>query len=282
VRRGGRNAALVATAALALGAGGASAQSWRTVTMSRQLSGEGALDVVVKYGAGRLRVRPTDDGALYRMELRYDEELFEPVADYGSGTLRLGIEGLGKRIRVGKDQGEGEMELDLATGIPMDLELDFGAVRADIDLGGLSMTNLHLRTGASDSRLDVSSANPGVMSKAKLEVGAADFSARRLGNLNARQIEVSAGVGEVTLELTGEWRHDASVDVDMGLGSLELVFPEGLGVKLEKKTFLTSLDSEGLIKRGDAYYSPDWDTADRRVTVKVEAAFGSIKVFWVR
>ena len=280
--RPGRAAVLAAaTAALAL-AGEASAQEWRTVTMSRQLDGGGALHVVVKYGAGRFRVRPTGDGSLYRMNLRYDEEVYQPVADYESGRLRLGVEGLGKRIRVGRDDDHGELDLELATGVPMELELDFGAVRADLDLGGLSLTDLQLRTGASESRVDVSEPNPLELGRAKLEVGAADFSARRLANLNAKVIEVSAGVGEVTLDLTGEWRRDARLDVHMGLGSLQLVFPEGLGVKLVKRSFLTSLDSQGLVKRGDAYYSTDWESAPRKLTVDVEAAFGSIDVRWVR
>jgi hypothetical protein len=48
-----------------------------------------------------------------------------------------------------------------------------------------------------------------------------------------------------------------------------------------KDTFLTSLDSEGLVKRGDGYYSLDYEEADYRVTVDVDAAFGSIRVAWL-
>ena len=48
----------------------------------------------------------------------------------------------------------------------MDLELEFGAVRADIDLGGLSLTTLSVETGASESLLDVSLPNPIAMTQA--------------------------------------------------------------------------------------------------------------------
>jgi predicted membrane protein len=174
------------------------------------------------------------------------------------------------------------MELELARGVPMDLRLDFGAVRADLDLGGLALTDLELRTGASQTTLDVSSPNTVRLRRADLEVGAAEFTARQLGNLNTSDLSVSAGVGKVRLELTGQWRENATVAVQMGLGSLELVVPEGLGVRLVRQTFLTSLDSEGLVKRGEAYYSTNWDSAGRRVTVDVDAAFGSIKVLWIK
>ena len=260
----------------------ASAQSWRDVTMSRLVGTEASVNVEVKYGAGQLRVGPATLGTLYRMKLRYDEDAFEPVSQYQRGTLRLGEETANRRVPVGRDHDEGSMELELARGVPMDLRLDFGAVRADLDLGGLALTDLELRTGASETTLDVSSPNTVQLRRADLEVGAAEFTARQLGNLNTSDLSVSAGVGKVRLELTGQWRENATVAVQMGLGSLELVVPEGLGVRLVRQTFLTSLDSEGLVKRGEAYYSTNWDSARRRVTVDVDAAFGSIKVLWIK
>lgn len=273
---------LAAVACLALPHSGA-AQSWRNVTMSRQISGEDHVKVRVSYGAGRFRVQPTSEaGLLYSMQLRYDEDVFEPHADYDGNRLQLGVESIGRSIRLGKDRSAGEMDLTLTRNVPMDLDLEFGAVRADIDLGGLSLSDLQLSTGASESTVDVSEPNPTEMVNATFEVGAADFTARHLGNLNARHIDVDAGVGSVTLWFTGEWRRDASVSIDMGLGSLELRFPEGLGVRLTKDSFLTSLDSQGLVKRGDSYYSLDWEQAERKITVDLDAAFGSVKVAWVR
>lgn len=272
---------LAALTLLVLDVGEAAGQSWRTVTMSRQTSGEEALDVRVEYGAGRLRVRPANVGTLYRMHLRYDEDVVEPVAELDGRRLRLGIDGLGRDIRVHKDWNGGEAEVELARNVPMDLRLELGALRADLDLGGLSLTGLRLRTGASETRLDVPSPNPLPMGRASFEIGAADFEARNLGNLDAEEIEVSAGVGAVTLEFSGVWRRTATVSVDVRLGSVELRFPRGLGVRIRNDSFLTSFDSEGLIKRGDAYLSPDWDEADHRVTVDLHAAFGGIQVVWV-
>jgi uncharacterized membrane protein YkoI len=37
-----------------------------------------------------------------------------------------------------------------------------------------------------------------------------------------------------------------------------------------------------MVKRGDAYYSLDWDDADKKITIDLDAAFGSVKVVWVR
>ena len=257
------------------------AQTWRTVTMSRQLSGERDLDVKIRFGAGRLTVGPGDESALYRMHLRYDEDSFEPVAEYEGSRLDLGLKGIGRSTHW-RRQDPQEMELSLARGVSMNLDMEFGAVRADLDLGGMLLRRLDLSTGASESQVEISEPNAMRMTSAGFKVGAADFQVGNLGNLNAERITVDAGVGRVVLDFGGDWQGDAAVAVDMGLGSLELRFPQGLGVQLVRNTFLTSLDSEGLVKRGNSYFSVDWDEAEHRVTVNVDAAFGSINVVWVR
>lgn len=257
------------------------AQSWRSLTLSRQHTGEESLDVRVEYGAGRFRVAPADRGLLYRAELRYDEEVFEPVADYDDGRLRVGTRTVGGGLRFARNRSAGRLSLYLAREVPLDVRMELGAVRADVELGGLTLTDLRIASGASESRIDVSEPNPSPMERARMEVGAADFEARSLGNLNAERIELDAGVGNVTLDFTGEWKRDAEVRVDMGLGALELRFPRGLGVTLRHDSFLTSLDPQGLVKRGDAYVSSDWEEADRRVTVRIDAALGDIDVVWV-
>ncbi len=257
------------------------AQSWRTLTASRQLSGERSMDVEVTYAAGTFRVEPAGDEVLYRMELRYDEDAFEPVNEFRNGRLKLGIDGKGSSVSTGKGDA-GNLDLALARGVPMDLELKFGAVKAELDLGGLALTDLNMATGASETYLEVSRPNPVSLGTAHLQVGAAQFTAERLGNLNAERIELDAGVGDITLDFTGAWQRDAQVSVDMGVGALELRFPEGLGVKLNKDSFLTRLDAQELVKRGDTYYSTDWEEAERKVEVDVDAAFGKVSITWVR
>lgn len=280
-----RQTSLTAFLVLLLASGAApqetEGQSWRTVTMSRQLTGEEALEVDVSFGAGTLRVHPSDQGLLYRMELRYDEELFEPEVDYESGRLELGLDRTGSRFSLARSHSGGELDLGLSGEVALDLDLEFGAMRADIELGGLSLSGLTLSTGASESTVRVSSPNPVPMERARIEAGAARFGASSLGNLNAERIQVEAGLGEMTLSFDGEWQRDAAVDIDMGVGSLDLRFPRGLGVRLEMDSFLTSFDSQGLVKQGEAYYSTDWEDAERRVTIQIDAAVGRVGVRWI-
>ena len=256
------------------------AQDWETFSASRREGRLEAFDVRVRYGVGRFQVRPAESGILYDVRLRYDKDNFDAVMDYDDGRLEVGTDARGRNVNVKED--DGEMILQLSRDVPTDLVLEFGAVRANLDLGGLTLTDLDLQTGASESTVDFSAPNRGRIRTAEMQVGAADFTAENLGNLNADRLDFSAGVGEVVLDFGGAWERDMQVDLSMGLGSLELHIPEGIGVRLRKDSFLTSLDASGLVKEGDDWYSRNWDAADRRLSIDIDAAFGSIRVVQTR
>lgn len=268
-------AAVLATVA---GASSLQAQDWRTITSFRQFKNEEALHVDVEYGAGRLTVAPGDANALYKATLRYDADAFRPVTQYENGRLRVGIDGGSIK---GRNMKSARLDLALSKRTPINLEMKFGAVQADVELGGLRIQEARIATGASETNLRVSSVNTEKCGLMKLEVGAAEFSASGLGNLNCERVEVAGGVGDVTLDFNGAWNVDADIDIDMGLGSLTLRVPRGLGVQVHKTGFLASFDSEGLVKRGNMYYSENWDKASNRASFKIDAAFGSIRIVWV-
>ena len=94
-------------------------------------------------------------------------------------------------------------------------------------------------------------------------------------------VDVDGGVGDVSHDFNGAGRVNNEVTVDMELGSLTLRVSRGLGVQVHKSGFLASFDSQGLVKRGNTYYSGNWDTASNQVTFDIDAAFGSIRIEWV-
>lgn len=269
--------ALFVAAALLIPAA-AQGQEWETVSSSRRLAGEDALRVQVEYGAGTLALGPGATGTLYRTNLKYDARSFKPVVDYSNSRLRLGIEGSTGR---GRNIRSGELDLRLSPDVPVELELKFGAAEAALELGGMRVRSLDVQTGASKTTLNVSRPNTVRCESAQLVVGAARFEATGLGNLNARQLSMKGGVGEVVLDFTGAWAEDMNARIEMGLGSLTLRVPRTLGLRVNRGGVLTSFDSEGLVKRGNSYYSENWASADRKLSLDLDAAFGSIRVVWV-
>lgn len=254
-------------------------QDWHTTSFARQVDGEQNLRVHVEYGAGRLNIEPAGAGTLYRANMRYDAEVFTPRVRYADGRVRFGIEGTsGGGSRNLKEQ---QLDLRLTPDVPVQLELAFGAADATIELGGIRVQSAEIKTGASRTVLRVSSPNREQCERLEIEVGAARFEAQALGNLNAQRLSLTGGVGEVILDFTGDWQRDLEATIGMGLGSLTLRVPTGLGVRIVKEGLLASFDSQRLTKRGNVYYSENWDNATHKLSLEVDAALGSIRVEWV-
>jgi hypothetical protein len=254
------------------------AQDWREVDFLRQFQGEQLLRVNVEYGAGELTIAPGSERELFRAKLRYDASIFRPVSEYDSGQLRIGIEGGSIK---GRNMKSGRLNLSLGPRVPIDLSLKFGAAQADVELGGLRIRRASIQTGASETNVRVSHPNQEACSSATFEVGAAAFRAAGLGNLNCEDLRVAGGVGEVVLDFSGEFRQDLNAEIDMGLGSLTLRVPRGLGVSVRKSGVLASFDSQGLVKRGNVYYSESFEKAEHKLTIQIDAALGAIKMQWV-
>lgn len=257
------------------------AQTWRTLDVSRQLRDTSEHRILVQYSAGRFSLRPTNDPVLFSMQLRYDEERMQPVHTYDSLSrmATLGVDGEHVRWRRGRsDKNLGEMHVGLSREVPLDLELELGATQARVDAGGLALNSLRVETGAADAVLDFSSPNRTRMRRLDVQLGAAGFVITNLGNANVQRIRVEGGVGSVDLDFGGVIREDVDVEANVALGKLGLHLPQDVGVRVEVKRFIASFDHPGLYKRGDAYYSDNWDTAKVRMRVRAETVFGAIEI----
>ena len=257
------------------------AQQWRTLDASRQLRDTGAHEVRVRYGAGRLQLRPTSDPVLYSMSLRYDEDNGRPIHEYDTLRHRLTVGLTNQSFRLARHSRESmksDLRLDLSPKVPVDLELDVGAAQADIDLGGLAVRDARIRIGASSSGLDFSAPNKAHLRSLDIDVGAASFLGRNLGNANASEMQIRSGVGSVTLDFSGEWTEDMSLDADVALGRLEIRVPSNVGVRVDLHRVLASFDRHGLVKRGNAYYSENWETARHKLRIRAATTFGAVEV----
>jgi hypothetical protein len=280
-----RRVACIAAGLLVVGGAG-QAQTLRTVASSRQLQNEEALAVHVRFGVGQFRLDREHGSALYRASLVFDEEAFEPIFEYdpSARTLEVGVDALGEHLEF-RDMDEPRQRLDLALSplVATSIDLEFGAGRADIDLGGLSIERATIRTGASESVVQFSRPTVAPCELLEINVGAAEFRADRLGNSNCEHIDVDAAAGGITLDFTGEWQHTGvtTAEVTIGLGNLNLRFPSHLGVAIELERFLASFDRAGFVKRGDRYVSEGYDQAESRLDLRLKAVFGDVNVVWV-
>lgn len=254
------------------------AQSWRSMESARQLHDTASRTVRLRYGAGKLDIRQAPAPLMYSMEMRYDADRTEPQNEYDAAerTLRVGLrEG---KSSFGGDTEGGRMHLALTRAVPLALYMELGAVEADLDLTGLALSHLDVQSGASDARIRFDSLNSVRMRSLSIKVGAAHVRANELANANAEKIDVEVGVGSVELDFGGRWTSDIRLDLQLALGGASIRVPSHIGIRVELTKFLVSFQHDGLEKRGDAYYSSNWETARHRLHVHSSTAFGKIEV----
>lgn len=275
-----RRAAAVA-AMLPMPALAQDAPLWRSVDIARQLRDSQPQRIKVQYRAGHVDVRGTSDPLLYNMHLRYDERRSVPLHrhDAEQRSTTLGLESVANRGRnIGGTSEATELRLTLPRVAPLELDLEFGGTQSVMDLGDMSLQSLRLECGAAEAMLLFSRANRVRMREMDVNVGAADFTARQLGNANADQIRIRGGVGNVDLDFSGNWSRDLTVSTRLVLGKLTLRIPPHVGVKLDLQRIAAGFDHEGLIKRDDGWYSTNYETAQYKLHVKAETFFGQVEV----
>jgi len=254
------------------------AQRWRTLDASRQLREVTPISVRVEYAAGKLDLAPSTSPLLYHVNLRYDADRTEPLVrfDTVARSLAIGLRAHGKWHRG--DAEENTMVAELSRELPMDLALELGAAKGDLRLGGLRLRRFSLKGGAAELNLDFDQPNPERIGTFGLDVGAADVTVRRGGNARAEAINVNVGAGALDYDLAGAWTGDVDVSANVAVGSFMLRVPADAGVQVSTRTFLVSFDKAGLQKRGDAWYSPGYERAERRVRVNLNAVIGEFEL----
>ena len=207
----------LAALALLVGASTASAQSMRPFSTYRQWHGETSTSARLEFAAGALRLAAGRPAELYRMDVLYDGDRYQPVSDYdaarGDVTLGLRTAGNGGLRVVSKGQLRQTASVTFSPRSDLDLSVALGAVDGDLELGSLRLTSLRLETGASRATVRFSQPNAARCREAVLSSGAAELTVLGLGNSRCDRVTFEGGVGQVTLDFGGTWASSSQVSV---------------------------------------------------------------------
>lgn len=260
--------------------------SLRTLAAARMAAEEDALSATVKFGGGHLRAGPAAEGMLYGTRLVFDETRFRPIHTYDAHAqhLEIGIDARRATRGLSRD-GASLQELDLAVSpdVPASLVFELGMAGANIQLGGISLWRLELVSSAGESSVAFDAPNQIRCSELSVKAGAAELRVTGLGNARCQSIELKGGVGDVTLDFTGDWMagESTSAEVKLGIGALVLRFPPDLGVEIEVDRFVASIEAPGMVRQNNRLVSENYERADSRLMLSIATAFGDIKVVWV-
>lgn len=292
----------LSTFALVLVGGGLSvalplgAQEWRTVSTMRQQRPNDSLRVRLEFAGGTLKLGAAPTSSLYDVKLKYDAGRGSPAPFYDAATHTLTIKAdstargwLGLRSHGMSMQWGGAEDVDdpseLALGLgrdaPLDLSLRLRAVDGTIDLGGLTVRRMLINARATEVSISFSSPNHGSLEELELDAGAAEILVTGLGDANAKRVRARGFLGHVDMDFGGAWTGETEVRANVTLGNVTLGIPRDAGVKVRLDKLAADFDRNGFVERDGVFYSANWETAARRLTVDAEATLAGLEIRWL-
>ncbi len=253
------------------------------------------LQVYINYNLGGLNLKTNHRPGMIDGSIRYYPSVTKPKIQYKTRGL-TGILDISaktnddersssiswneiKSLKVNTDQLKNELEFELPGNIPTDLDLNFGLGEAQLDLTGLQLSELNLDCGLSDVQLQIDKLNEITCRTLKINNGLGSFTARGLGYLRADLVEVKVGLGSAELDFRGQIQKDLEINVDVGLGSLELILPKNVNVQATvKENFLSGVEINDLVQSGNQWITPEWDDSRPTVTLDLNVGLGSMDI----
>ena len=199
-------------------------------------------DVDIAFGAGELNLSPGAEGDIISGTASYNVNDFKP---------EVSIKGDKISISQGETEVDGfpafvddiKNEWNLTFGDDaMQLRIIAGAYAGEMELGGLSLYNLHITDGAAENEVRFSEPNLVEMDELTYETGASSVALTGLSNANFGQMTFKSGAGDYSLDFTGELLRDADVDISTGFSNLVIVVPEGTSAQLRLEGALSSVE----------------------------------------
>jgi hypothetical protein len=111
----------------------------------------------------------------------------------------------------------------------------------------------------------------------KVDVGVGDGDLL-FGGLNLSRLEVNSGVGDTTVDLTGQWKQDVDVLVKGGVGQVKIIVPRDTGVHITAEGGLGNVNANGLTANGKTYTNSAYGSSPYTMNIDVETGVGNIEL----
>jgi len=244
---------------------------------------EELLRATVELGVGQMEIQPGSTENAYEVDMHFNELAFRPQVEFqredGKARLKVGLEGEGQSFMK---MGETILSLRLNPETPLHLDASTGVGESNIDLSGMRIRSLSLECGIGETSLTVTQPNRSECDRVEVSSGVGAMELIGLGNLSFREFEFQGGVGGSRLDFSGDWAELGDVDIEVGVGGIEILIPKDLGVEIRvSKGFFSEFSMPGFEKQGDTYFSDNIDQVDKVVKFNVHAGIGGVQIKWI-
>jgi len=152
-------------------------------------------------------------------------------------------------------------------------DLDDYRYEWDLRLNDEVPMDMNITMGAGTSDLDLGSLS---LRTLDIDAGAGEITLDLSGTSSLTRLSVDAGVGEITIDLTGDWQQDLDAAIRAGVGRLTILLPRDVGVRLDVEGGITDIDTRGLNRDGDDYVNDAYGESEVTLRIEIDAGIGQI------
>lgn len=252
-------------------------------------SGISKLDVQLDLAAGRFEISPgrVPDGVVVTYQGQYDEnkydfsQEFDQRGDNGKFTFSSEV----RSSRSNRISGEkNSWAFSFSPEVDCRFDVEIGAAETIFDFSNLKISELSLAIGAADATIDFAKPNKTRIADLKIDAGACDLEIINLANARFELLTFDGGLGDFTLDFTGNFDYEAEAQINVGLGSIDIILPPDIAVRLEtEENWFNSIDIpkrnfDKVRGRDGVWETENWDSAPGRLTLILDVGMGSADI----
>ncbi len=228
--------------------------------------------VVLRLSAGDFRVRPADPGEALRVEAKYDRltyDMQERLETREDGwTYELEFERTGHIVMSllkGLVGGAGsKIDVYLPPDVPLDLELRVKQGQAEVELGGLWLTETEIEFAQGGFVLEFDEPLREPLERLAFHGSMGGFMASGVGNASPRRLEVECGMGGMELDLRGQWVVNSEITIRVSQGGGELRLPRDVEI-VGLQTSRSDLRTEAEVQRPTLTFTVSSDRGELEI-----------------
>ncbi|MFL5734091.1 MAG: toast rack family protein, partial [Chloroflexia bacterium] len=98
----------------------------------------------------------------------------------------------------------------------------------------------------------------------------------KLGGLNLTKVDLNTGAAQSTIDLSGDWKQNATIGIKSGVGETTVRLPKDVGVTVNAKGGLGKVEANGLKANGNTYTNDAYGNSPVTLTIDVSVGIGNI------
>jgi len=235
-------------------------------------SGSDEMRLIISFGAGTLKLSPGAENLLDGTAV-YNIPQLKPEIIRGDGKVEIKQSDFKNIVNFKEIRNVWDLNLGA---MPIDLTINAGAYNGEYEFGGLSLTSLTVKDGASSVELSFSEPNQTRMSILRYETGASNVTLSGLANANFSTLIFSGGAGDYKLDFNGELTNDGIVNVEAGAGNVQLIIPKDVNARVTVESALAGINHSSNWSQNGNEYSQN--SEGPMLTIIVKMAAGNLTI----